>query len=249
MIKLYDGQITDLLPEKLAENTDIKCLSYAIQKEHQRLLDLADGTRTMSFIAGLSEEILDILAIELRAPYYDDTLDISVKRDIIVNTLKWHTKAGTPAAVQELVEIVFGEGKVIEWWNFEDDEKTPGTFDIETNAKQTADELDRFASIIQRVKNTRSHLRAIKTHRSITGTLYVAGAYTASNQDVVGNWADNSHVYAGLKNYAAGFASLPNDTVINSTNRTGSGMAGGISGGCRFVSLPRTTIIARSIGG
>lgn len=39
MISLYDGQITDLLPWKIAQSTEVRCISYAVQQEHQRCSD------------------------------------------------------------------------------------------------------------------------------------------------------------------------------------------------------------------
>ena len=159
MIKLYDGQITDLLPEKIAKDINTRCLSFAIQQEHQRLLRLTNKTRTLSVIDELPEKILDILAVELRTPYYQESMNLEMKRNIIKKTLGWHTKAGTPSAVEELIKIVFGEGKVVEWFNYDEPPYTPGTFDIITNAKMTEETINYFLSIIQRVKNTRSHIR------------------------------------------------------------------------------------------
>ena len=111
MISLYDGQITDLLPWKIAQSTEVRCISYAVQQEHQRMLRLAAHTRTMAVIDELPERILDVLAVELRTPYYQESMNLETKRNIIKRTLLWHTKAGTPSAVSELIEIVFGEGR------------------------------------------------------------------------------------------------------------------------------------------
>ena len=178
MIKLYDGQITDLLPEKIAKDVETRCLSYAIQQEHQRLLRQADRTRTLAVIDELPEKILDVLAVELRTPYYQENMDVETKRNI-KRTLLWHTKAGTPSAVAELIEIVFGEGDVVEWFNFDEPPYTPGTFDIITNARMTEEIATYFLSIIQRVKNTRSHIRRILIERGIEMDERVAvGAFT-----------------------------------------------------------------------
>ena len=161
MISLYDGQITDLLPWKMAQSTEVRCISYAVQQEHQRMLRLAAHTRTMAVIDELPERILDVLAVELRTPYYQESMDLETKRNIIKRTLLWHTKAGTPSAVSELIEIVFGEGRTEEWFNYTEGPFTPGTFDIITNARMTEEMATYFLSIIQRVKNTRSHIRRI----------------------------------------------------------------------------------------
>ena len=130
MISLYDGQITDLLPWKIAQSTEVRCISYAVQQEHQRMLRLAAHTRTMAVIDELPERILDVLAVELRTPYYQESMNLETKRNIIKRTLLWHTKAGTPSAVSELIEIVFGEGRTEEWFDYTEGPYTPGTFDI-----------------------------------------------------------------------------------------------------------------------
>lgn len=167
MISLYDGQITDLLPWKIAQSTEVRCISYAVQQEHQRMLRLAAHTRTMAVIDELPERILDVLAVELRTPYYQESMNLETKRNIIKRTLLWHTKAGTPSAVSELIEIVFGEGRTEEWFDYTEGPYTPGTFDIITNARMTEEMANYFLSIIQRVKNTRSHIRRILVEREM----------------------------------------------------------------------------------
>ena len=41
-------------------------------------------------------------------------MELEVKRGLVRNTLIWYMTSGTPAAVEELVAIVFGEGEVAE---------------------------------------------------------------------------------------------------------------------------------------
>ena len=187
MINLYDGQITDILPEKIAKDTETRCLSFAIQKEHQRLIELTNTTRTMSVIDELPERILDVLAVELRTPYYQEDMDVATKRNIIKRTLLWHTKAGTPSAVAELIEIVFGEGSVVEWFDYEEPPYTPGTFDIITNAQMTEEMLAYFLQIIRRVKNTRSHIRKILVQRKMDMSVKVAAAVVSSPKIIIYN--------------------------------------------------------------
>ena len=75
--------------------------------------------------------------------------------------------------MREMVNVVFGEGKVVEWFDFEDGEKTPGTFEIETEAGLTTDILSKVSERIKNVKNTRSHIRRVKTLRADRGTVRV----------------------------------------------------------------------------
>ncbi len=215
MIKLYDGQITDLLPEKIAKDTDTRCLSFAIQQEHRRLLDLTDRTRTLSVIDELPEKILDVLAVELRTPYYQESMNLETKRDIIKRTLLWHTKAGTPSAVAELIEIVFGEGSIVEWFNYEEPPFTPGTFDIVTNAQMTEEITAYFLSIIRRVKNTRSHIRRILINRRMDAHWYVG---TGARAEPHGRSFNDTQVEQEVQEDrygAAGFVFSPKSVIQN----------------------------------
>lgn len=259
MIKLYDGQITDLLPEKIAKDTDTRCLSFAIQQEHQRLLRLTDRTRTLSVIDELPEKILDVLAVELRTPYYQESMDLTTKRNIIKRTLLWHTKAGTPSAVSELIEIIFGEGRTVEWFNYTEGPYTPGTFDIVTNARMTEEIANYFLSIIQRVKNTRSHIRRVLIERQMEMNESVAAGMastpgehilnhsqtdnTCTMQDTVAsavysspalrvtNHPEGRKQKAGVnENSAAGAVSSPHETIGNNVAPRTSTLSGTVRG-------------------
>lgn len=245
MISLYDGQITDLLPWKIAQSTEVRCISYAVQQEHQRMLRLAAHTRTMAVIDELPERILDVLAVELRTPYYQESMNLETKRNIIKRTLLWHTKAGTPSAVSELIEIVFGEGRTEEWFDYTEGPYTPGTFDIITNARMTEEMANYFLSIIQRVKNTRSHIRRILVEREMEMHETVASAVTSAPFRTVTNHPEGRTGDIGMEgNAAAGAVSSPHETIGNNVNpRTGT-LSGGVSGFAAIVVRnTKTTIL------
>lgn len=185
MTDLKDGLITELLLNDAAYNPEVQALAYALQKEKSRIMDFADRTRTMAMIEQLPETVLDVLAVEMRTPYYKEDLTVDQKRNIIQNTLVWFYKAGTPSAVRELISTLFGEGDVVEWFNFEDDPKTPGTFDIVTPARMTADIIERFMQIINKIKNTRSHVRTVKVVREEQALIYIGSAVRTSPKIVI----------------------------------------------------------------
>lgn len=187
MTKLYDGQLTDLIQNHSRYNVEVQAISYALQMEKRRLMDLTRRTRTMAMVDELPEAILDVLAVELRTPYYSESMMTEEKRKIIKNTLVWHKRSGTPSAVKELVETIFGVGEVVEWFNFTDGEKKPGTFDIVTNASFTEDIVNAFLRIIKRVKNARSHIRNIVIQRPIYGTTYVGGFFQGTPKTTILN--------------------------------------------------------------
>ena len=172
MISLYDGQITDLLPWKIAQSTEVRCISYAVQQE----------------------------------------------------------------------EIVFGEGRTEEWFDYTEGPYTPGTFDIITNARMTEEMANYFLSIIQRVKNTRSHIRRILVEREMEMHETVASGVVSSPKEQVLNHHQTTNDYTMQETAASAVTSAPSRTVTNHPEgRTGDiGMEGNAAAAA--VSSPHETI-------
>lgn len=177
MISLYDSNIVDILPEHFKTQPEAQALSYALSRGMKRLIEYCQHIGIYASIDIAPHEVLDILALELNTQYYDDTLDIEAKRKLIKNTLIWYMSSGTPAAVEELVAAVFGEGEVKEWFEYTDD---PYYFKILTNAIMTPNMDLTFSTMLRRVKNTRSHIRAIEIHRTVEQEL-MSGVAQHSN--------------------------------------------------------------------
>lgn len=173
MIKLKDSNIVDILPEVFANDAKVQALGYAIQKAMQRFLEFCDGTSVYAIVDKLPDKMLDMLAAEMDAPYYDVDLDVDSKRAIVKNSFLWHMRSGTPAAVEDMVAAVFGEGAVEEWFEYGDD---PFYFKIKTDALMTETMNEQFTAMLDRVKNARSHIRAIDVHREIQGNTCVGMA-------------------------------------------------------------------------
>lgn len=159
MIKLNDSHITAILPEALASDPKTKALSYALNRAMQRLLGYCQNIGVYNTIDTLTEQILDLLAVELNTQYYDDSLDIKVKRSLIKNTLNWYMNTGTPAAVTELVKAVFGSGNIEEWFEYGGQ---PYCFKIYTSNINTTDEMiQQVTDLVGKIQNVRSHLEEV----------------------------------------------------------------------------------------
>lgn len=173
MINFYDGQLTDILrAHNLTDDPAVQALSLALREGTRLLYRYAQTVYIYCSIDTAPEKVVDLLAAELRTQYYDQGLPLDTKRALVRNTLIWYMTAGTPAAVEELVAVVFGEGEVKEWFEYGAE---PYWFKIVTNALLTEDAITYFTEMIRRVKNTRSHIGAIEVHRTIDETVY-AGA-------------------------------------------------------------------------
>ena len=173
MIKFTEGGLIDIWPEK---DPEVEALSYALQQQFIILKKYADQMQCFSNVEELNETVLDYLAIELQAMYYEQSMSLDKRREIIKNTMKWHIYAGTPAAVSEMVNVIFGTGRVVEWFDFENpEERIPGTFDIVTDAGFSKDLIEQFNKTIKKVKNARSHLRKVNIERKNDATVFIAG--------------------------------------------------------------------------
>ena len=156
MISLYNSNITDILPEVLSEKPEVQALGYALNRAMQRLISYCQNISVYAAIDTLPEQVLDLLAVELNTQYYDTSLSIVVKRTLIKNTLNWYMNTGTAAAVAELVESVFGNGEVEEWFDYDGE---PYHFRIRTaNINSTDEMVQQITALVGTMKNVRSHL-------------------------------------------------------------------------------------------
>ena len=242
MIRFEDGELLNLLPVSMAKDIETQCISYALQRQIQRIIYHASRTRTVTMIDMLPETVLDVLATELRTPYYQEDMDIDTKRNIIKRTLLWHTRAGTPSAVVELIEVVFGEGSIVEWFNYDEPPYTPATFDIITNARMTEDMAEYFLSIILRVKNTRSHIRRILVTRKMEMDERVgAGVVTRPEVPVLNHYSGKLSPEM-TETVGAGAVSSPTEIITNSPQGRKASMNGETRVAVGAVSHPQEII-------
>ena len=177
MIKYIESEMLQVMPETLKYKAEVVALSYAIKRAIGKMIGYAERASVYAAIDKLPEDILDLLAVELRAQYYDEDMDISIKREIVKKTMLWYHRAGTPSAVEELISAVFGEGEISEWFEYGGE---PYHFKIKTDAVLSASDMEYFEKIIRNVKNVRSHLEEIQLSREHEGQAY-AGCHIISN--------------------------------------------------------------------
>ena len=224
MIKFTEGGLIDIWPEK---DPEIQALSYALQQQFKKLKSYADKTQCYSDVDDLYEEILDYFAVEMRSMYYEQNLEIERKREIVKNTLKWYTYAGVPATVAEMVSVVFGAGKIVEWFNYDEPPFTPGTFDIITSARLTPDIIEQLNAMIRKSKNVRSHIRKVTIVRDVHSAMHLAAFQTAVQECTVLNIIREDKE-AGQAVYAATAAGIRdrNSAVLNTVQQEADTPAG-----------------------
>lgn len=118
MIKLTDARLTDALPKTLAEQPWVQALAEASRKMRRRVMAYADRTRLFCDIDEVSEEALDALAVELQTPLYKNDYPLTVKRQIVKNSMLYYIRCGTRGAVEELLADIYQGAEVEEWFEY-----------------------------------------------------------------------------------------------------------------------------------
>ena len=158
MVSYFDGQITDILPENIAKKPEVQALSYALQQGCRLLYKYSQRLYIYSDLDVQPEEVIDLMAAELRTQYYGVGLDIEKKKQLVRNTLTWYMTAGTPAAIEGLLSTVFGWGRIEEWFEYNG---RPFYFRPVIGIEAGQEEVNIFLKYLKLVKNARSWLDAI----------------------------------------------------------------------------------------
>lgn len=158
---LFDTTLLDLTGIHTIQN---QCISYVVHEFMKILQEKAEHIVLFREIENLPEKILDYLAVEWSLPYYEDTLDRDTKVRLVKEGFNWRKTAGTVAGVENLAKKMFGQGKVVEWYDYGGQ---PGFFKIVTNAKMIADMKKFFTFLLKKQKNVRSRLDFIEITRDI----------------------------------------------------------------------------------
>lgn len=66
----------------------------------------------------LDGDLVDALAIQLHCDFYDKTLPLEARRQLVKTSIAWHRIKGTPAAVEMLTQAVFPNSYTREWFEY-----------------------------------------------------------------------------------------------------------------------------------
>jgi len=174
---LMDLQNFDLLKLQtkfMRQDKSVAGFSAAAEEQFKKLSGETDKAMIYARISELPDEVLDILAWQFGADWYNATVDVDVKREAIQDVLYLAKIRGTPAAVQGIVEIYFGDGRVEEWFEYGG---SPGYFRVLTsNPEATNEKAQQFTRAVESVKRKSQWLEAVVLEETIPiDDLYFGG--------------------------------------------------------------------------
>jgi phage tail P2-like protein len=181
-----------LMPPNLAADRNVKMIAEAFDEVVRKIISKIPGVAiipnlVLNQIA--NEMIIDLLAWQFHVDFYKPEMPIETKRALVLKSLDWHTRKGTPSVVEEIVSTVFSKAEIQEWFDYGG---LPYRFRIGT-VEELPDEETRenLRRAIASVKNTRSFLD------TITSILYFEDAFAITDYLVMVAQYNNGKDYYG----------------------------------------------------
>lgn len=175
MVDVKNLSLLDAAPPNLADDTECAALLNAMTPTFRRLAEMTDRLILLPNINQQPSEVVDALAYHYHVDFYDASLPLETRRELVKNHNEWHRIKGTPAAVERIIQTVFGDGHLVEW--FERDDMEPYTFEVHTsNAEAAGGKIQQFLAAVNAVKNVRSHMTRIVIDENTIGTIYAGAA-------------------------------------------------------------------------
>jgi P2-related tail formation protein len=166
MINLYDYKTENALPSEM-KTAERKALSYAYDQQKKMFIERIERVKIWADLNQVEDNKLDFLAVENRVLFYNSSLDPSVKRTLITNSIYWYMKLGTRQAMEEMINIVFGnENTSIEEWYTYAGEAFHFRIAVGTTVTQTS--IKEFLQYLNTIKNARSRFDFMIFQNGIT---------------------------------------------------------------------------------
>lgn len=156
---LNDFDLLELQTSYLQQDPTVQALCDALTPYLEDINNSIRLTYLYGRINELDEKTIDELAWQFHVDFYESSLSLETKRQLVKNSPRWHKIKGTPQATEELTKTVFGgDAEVEEWFQYDGE---PYTFRVFANIEALKDGLKTFYKMLDTIKNKRSHLDSV----------------------------------------------------------------------------------------
>ncbi|UPK45903.1 phage tail protein [Paenibacillus pabuli] len=183
-IMLKDASLYDLLPPNAQGDDNIVA---AVRSLDNQMLELYERIETIAFYRRLyngqvTHEEADERAWQYKLAYYDDSLTIEQKIGLLKSAVETNKSKGTPAAVEGLITILFGDGYVQEWFEYGG---APGYYQVITNNPDVTEErAQEFVRAINSVTRLSAWLERVTLSKTDQVNLYIGVAQHSGKRQV-----------------------------------------------------------------
>lgn len=164
MINFSEADLLSVLPEHL-EQVQTEALSAAVKEGLQKLQTYSRAASVYASIPELPDEVLNLLAVELRTQYYNPEDRRDRREKMVEQTLAWYLRGGTGSVLTEYLGALYQGGRLEEWYHYGGN---PYFFkaivDLALDDEIETGTGERITERIQAYKNVRSWLEELVFH-------------------------------------------------------------------------------------
>lgn len=180
MTEIKDVKLSQLIPENLVEDSNVKACADALDLTLQDVSKKVDIPSIYLRLDSLTSEQLDHMAAAWDASVWRQSWPIQIKRSVLNNVILEKRKRGTLGAVKKAIETIGSYTNITEWWQ-ETPKGTPHTFKVIASLNNyegvlESDLQEDLFGLIDDAKPVRSHYDFILQKR-YSGEIGVIGLY------------------------------------------------------------------------
>lgn len=145
------------LPDVLARDEGMNALAQIVANAIAGLVEETRAVQIYTRIDELDEKVLDILAVDLRADWYDYNYSLATKRAMIRDSFFSHRHLGTKGSITQALRDIYPNSTLMEWFEYGGDPFFYRVIIDVTNTIEPAD-LGLIKKKINYHKSLRSHM-------------------------------------------------------------------------------------------
>lgn len=153
---IFDAQLLSLIPKTMAGEPEIQAACVALDAMNDFVASAVKKALALADIDDLQEDAVDLLALETHADYYNQSLPLQTRRNIVKSSGFIHRFQGTPASIERLTSTVLGMSIVKEWFEYGGAAYTYRL--LTTNNSVDEDQYQEILRMLTATVNARSHL-------------------------------------------------------------------------------------------
>lgn len=179
MIMLKDASVYDLLPENAKGDLNISAAAKSLDGYMSELYERIDKINFYRRLQNgdITDQEADERAWQYKLAYYDDSLPLETKIELLKAANETNKSKGTPASIENLIKILFGDGYVQEWFEYGGQ---PGYYQVVTNNPDVTEErAQEFVRAIRSVTRFSAWLERVSLSQTERLDLYIGtGVHT-----------------------------------------------------------------------
>ena len=178
-------------PYSLTRDDDKEKLADTIAEELIKTIAQSEYAAVFPRVDELPEEVLDILAIDLKIQWYEIDAPILNKRQVVKECMLIHKYKGTKYAVETVLRSMYNFAEVKEWFEYSGNPYHFKVIIYDTSGDKA--KRERTLEKIEYYKNIRSVLEetifktGIKSDVFLTSGIFVGSRYKRIRTEVINN--------------------------------------------------------------